>query len=188
VRFSKRRRCRRLCRLCPGAARLGSMTFRRAPQSSASRRRRRLCCRSAGRRRATGRLRGVNNREQRSSQWNEVVRGRGQFGIFPGAGSPQQRCHPPEPRGLGRDRRPTQERILEPKGADDQPRETAYPETEDDMTHSDVLIIGAGPTGLVLALWLASSTRRRSPARPRVPWRFMRAPSNSTGNSTSPTS
>ena len=47
------------------------------------------------------------------------------------------------------------------------------------MTHSDVLIIGAGPTGLVLALWLtssasrfASSTRRPSPARPRAPWRF----------------
>ena len=25
---------------------------------------------------------------------------------------------------------------------------------ENDVTHSDVLIIGAGPTGLVLALWL----------------------------------
>src|SRR5690349_20151683 len=27
-------------------------------------------------------------------------------------------------------------------------------ETENDMVHSDVLIVGAGPTGLVLALWL----------------------------------
>ena len=25
---------------------------------------------------------------------------------------------------------------------------------DDEMTHTDVLIIGAGPTGLVLALWL----------------------------------
>jgi len=33
-------------------------------------------------------------------------------------------------------------------------RERRRPETENDMTHSDVLIIGAGPTGLVLALWL----------------------------------
>src|SRR5215469_432026 len=28
------------------------------------------------------------------------------------------------------------------------------PGSEDEMTRSDVLIIGAGPTGLVLALWL----------------------------------
>src|ERR1700719_1776117 len=34
-------------------------------------------------------------------------------------------------------------------------RSTSKPATEKQMTQSDVLIIGAGPTGLVLALWLA---------------------------------
>ena len=62
------------------------------------------------------------------------------------------------------------------------------------MMHSDVLIIGAGPTGLVLALWLTKlgvkvrivdktvepgTTSRALAVHARTP--------NSTGNSTSPT-
>src|ERR1700747_1389018 len=41
-----------------------------------------------------------------------------------------------------------------PNAGEGQSRETARLETENDMRQSDVLIIGAGPTGLVLALWL----------------------------------
>src|SRR6201984_3050809 len=41
-----------------------------------------------------------------------------------------------------------------PNAGEGQSRETARLETENDMRQSDVLIIGAGPTGLVRALWL----------------------------------
>jgi len=41
-----------------------------------------------------------------------------------------------------------------PTGAAGQSRETSRFEVENEMLHTDVLIIGAGPTGLVLALWL----------------------------------
>jgi 2-polyprenyl-6-methoxyphenol hydroxylase-like FAD-dependent oxidoreductase len=41
----------------------------------------------------------------------------------------------------------------EPGATDGRPRQPVD-EAENDMKHSDVLIIGAGPTGLVLALWL----------------------------------
>jgi 2-polyprenyl-6-methoxyphenol hydroxylase-like FAD-dependent oxidoreductase len=41
-----------------------------------------------------------------------------------------------------------------PIGAAGQSRETSRFEVENEMLHTDVLIIGAGPTGLVLALWL----------------------------------
>ena len=52
------------------------------------------------------------------------------------------------------------------------------------MARSDVLIVGAGPTGLVLALWLSklglkprvSSTKLLSQERHRARWRSMRVP------------
>jgi len=63
------------------------------------------------------------------------------------------------------------------------------------MTHTDVLIIGAGPTGLVLALWLTKlgvkvqHSRQDGGAWHHLagPWRFKRGRSNSTASSTLPT-
>jgi len=59
------------------------------------------------------------------------------------------------------------------------------------MKQSDVLIIGAGPTGLVLALWLTKLgvkariiDKRQSPARPRGRWRCRRQLSSYTASST----
>jgi 2-polyprenyl-6-methoxyphenol hydroxylase-like FAD-dependent oxidoreductase len=64
---------------------------------------------------------------------------------------------------------------------------------EEDMARSDVLIVGAGPTGLVLALWLTklgAKTRiidkTAMPARPPALSRFMRERSSSTVSSISP--
>ena len=60
--------------------------------------------------------------------------------------------------------------------------------------HCDVLIVGAGPTGLVLALWLTRLgvpvriiDKTVEPARPRGPWRSRPGPSSSTANWISPT-
>ena len=58
------------------------------------------------------------------------------------------------------------------------------------MSDLQMLIAGAGPTGLVLALWLnrlgsacASSTRRRNPGPRRAPWWSTHGRSSSTARS-----
>ena len=65
---------------------------------------------------------------------------------------------------------------------------------DDEMTHTDVLIIGAGPTGLVLALWLTKlGVKVRiidKTAKPGTTSRALAVQArtlNSTANSTLPT-
>ena len=62
------------------------------------------------------------------------------------------------------------------------------------MAEGSVLIVGAGPTGLVLALWLTKLgvevsiiDKTAEPGTTRAPWPSRRARSNSTGSSISPT-
>jgi len=57
------------------------------------------------------------------------------------------------------------------------------------MNCSDVLIIGAGPTGLVLALWLRQQgvkvriiDKPRARARPPGPWRCRHGPLSCTAS------
>ena len=61
------------------------------------------------------------------------------------------------------------------------------------MAETQVLIVGAGPTGPAMALWLARlgapfglSKRTVGQDRPPARWRCMRAHSNSTASSVSP--
>jgi 2-polyprenyl-6-methoxyphenol hydroxylase and related FAD-dependent oxidoreductases len=61
------------------------------------------------------------------------------------------------------------------------------------MAQTDVLIIGAGPTGLVLALWLTRLgvkvriiDKSAEPEQRSRPWQSRPAPLNFTGSSISP--